>query len=108
AADEWDGARADNRGVADVRGEEPRAPRVVGEAVRTDPDGDLLHAWIADGEHSDGVLAAVRGEHQIRFGDERPSDAGQPRNRLDVPPRRDVDHVDRVVRGVSDVDPPRR
>src|SRR2546430_17280153 len=48
-----DGARAGNTRISDVRGEEPPAPRIVGEPVRPDPHADLLDAWHLGGGEQD-------------------------------------------------------
>src|SRR5207245_8647646 len=93
-----------------VRDEQTAARRVVGEAVRTAADLDLVDDRRADGpEDADGVLAAIRREdHVARVVDERAGDRRQPADGPDELLRDEIDHVERVVRGVRDVHAPAR
>ena len=114
-------------------GQQSRASRIVCETVRPYADADLLDAhmgglemaphtprrsWrpgeagaplVSRSKHGDGVLAAIGREDEIGVvGDQRARHRAQVRDGRDVLLRLDVDHVDGIVRGVGDVDPPGR
>jgi hypothetical protein len=57
-------------------------------------------------KHRDSVLASIGGEDETtRFRDERTGHSRQSRDRFDVPIFFKINHVDRVVTGVCDVEP---
>jgi len=66
---------------------------------------DKAERWLLAGaEDPDGILRAVGGEDEIGLGDERARDARQPPDGEEVALLLDIDHVHRVVGGMSDVD----
>jgi hypothetical protein len=64
--------------VADVRNKQPSPTGIAGEAIWSNPHGNLFDARNVGGhEKADGVLSAVRREYQIGLGDQRARDSGE-------------------------------
>ena len=98
--------RIRNRGVANVRGDEDAAGGVEREPVRLHAYGDLesvlLGTWR---KHRDGVLASIGCEDEsARFRHERTCHCRESGHRFNVSISRAVDHVDRIVAGMRDVE----
>ena len=56
-------------------------------------------------EYSDSLLAAIRSEHHILLiGNKNPRNRGKVRNRTQVLVSTGIDHVDRIVRRVGDIE----
>jgi len=104
--DHRQGVGAWHRWIADIGGQHQPALRVIGEAVGPHADGDLRHLRVGPGrEHPDRVLAAIGGEDELAFvAHKRACDRGQVRHREEMPTRDRIEHVDRIVGGVGDVD----
>ncbi len=99
--------RIRDRGVADIRGDQDAARGIESESVRFHADGNLesipLGTWR---EHRDGVLAAIgRKDEPARLGHQRTCHRRESGDRFDVSIARAVDHVDRIVAGMRDVEP---
>src|SRR5262245_66568893 len=79
------------------------------EPVRLDAYRDLEGILLVPRcEHRDGILTPVAGEDEaVRFGDERTCHSDEARYRRNVPISRAVDHVDRIVARMCNVEPVR-
>src|SRR5262245_14556989 len=99
--------RARNRGVAEVRDNQNAASRIEGESVRLHAYDDLerltLRMWR---KHRDSVFGSIGCKDEAtRFGHERTCHCHESRHRLNVQVTRAVDHVDRIVAGMRNVEP---
>src|SRR5262249_6351590 len=74
--------------------------------VRLDADGDLEPIpLVIRLEYRNGVLAPVGGEHQLAlFGNQRTGHRGQAGDRFNVAVLGAVDHIDRVVCGMRNIE----
>src|SRR6516165_2300019 len=99
--------RIRNRGVANVRGDQDATSGIEREHVRLHTYGDLESVPLGTRrKYRDGILATItREDETARFGDERTCHSHNARDRFDVLISRTVDHVDRIIARMCDVDP---
>jgi hypothetical protein len=102
--------RVRDRRVADVGGDQDASNVIEREPVRLHTDPDLERVPLgARREHRNGVFASVGCKDKAhRLGHQSACHAREAGNRFNVPISRDVDHIDRIVAGVRDIEPIRR
>jgi len=99
--------RLRDRGVTDIRSDQDAARWVEGKTVRLHAHPDLESVTLGTRcKHGDGVLTSIGGKDEsTRFGHENAGHRRQAGDRFEIFILRDVDHIDRVVAGVRDVEP---
>jgi len=105
--DDRRGLRIRNGRIADIGDHQKTALGVEGDTVRPYANANLQGvALISWRKYRDGILAPVCRKNQTaRFGHQCARYCGQTRNRLEVTILSAVDHVDRIIGGVRNVDP---
>ena len=93
--------------VANVRGNQETTRGIEREPVRLNTYGDLESVpLVTRREYRDGILATIaREDETARLGDERTCHSHDAGHRFNVPISRGVDHVDRIIASMCDVDP---
>src|SRR5437667_5279258 len=96
-----------NRAVANVRGDQDAARGVERGSIRLHAYGDLegivLCTWR---KHRDSVLTSIgREDESTRFRHERTCHSRESGDRFNVSIPTNVDHVDRIVAGMRNVEP---